>query len=578
MTRGNPVSGAEIRDALKRVLESEEFRSSPRIKDVLRYIVEKFLDGRPGDINETIIAYEVFNRRGDDPDSSGSVVRVTMARLRRKLSYYYQSAGTDDPIRIEITPGSYAPVFVRVGQDQTDAGGEAELPGTPMPGPANNGPVRRYRYLIAVLVLLVVASGFWIAESFLHEKHRRQYAAEPEPMPFVAVIGVDHEQNVGAFGRRFQMTLTSDLAKLSALRVMASGPGGSEQLLRMPLSEMASRFGLSHFVTGVHVLDEGGFELDVQLQETTTSEIVWAERYTGQMDDLDGLLEKVVDEIASALSVVVEPDEIKRIALGHSDNRTAVTLFSNAMRSLYPPDQVGRTRAAIDMLLEVTRLDPEFAGGYAGLSLAHAQLVLYRHSDDPDTDLKKAVDYARSAVEVDANYGFGHSALGYAYAVGGDRQKAVVESYRAVTLEPSDPITQMRFAAVLCLAGRHQEALRAINETLRLDPLKPRTPYRNLRGVILYNLGRYQEAAKSFDENVALDGPRATWIQLIHAMSHIQIGDEREALNLLNQVVGKFGNATPDYWLDIWLTAPGSAEDAKRKLSAIGWNDVSGDG
>ncbi|WP_417671504.1 hypothetical protein [Roseibium sp.] len=577
MTQADPVSESEIRDALERVLESEEFQSSPRIKDVLRYIVEKMLEGRSDEIHEPIIAYEVFNRTSDDPDSSSSVVRVTMARLRRKLSHYYQSAGVDDPIRIEISAGSYAPVFHRVGREEVDIQEIAPTVDAAEQVVAGRKLLSRAHKLLIVLgVILIAVSSFLVAEFVLHERYREHYEGDTSEMPFVAVVGLDHKQETGELGRRFQMALTSDLANLSALRVMAPGPGGSEQLLHMTLAEMRASFGLSHFISGVYVVNQDELQFDVQLQATKTSQILWAERYAGHLDNFDGFLAHTVSDIATALSVVVDPDETKRISLNHTSNRSAITLFSNAMRSLYPPDQPGRTFAAIEMFKEVTVLDPTFAGGFAGLALAHAQLVLYQHSSDPDSDLKKAIGYADEAIKVDPDYGFGHSAKGYAYSVMGDHHRSVVESYRAVTLAPSDPISQMRFAVVLCLAGRHEDALVAIDETLHLDPLKTRTPYRNLRGVILYNLGRYKDALAAFDENVSLRGPRAGWIKLIHAMTYARLGMNERAIGLLQEAKGALGRVPAEYWLDVWFSVPGAADEAKADLVKLGWDDLPG--
>ena len=103
------LSALAIREAMERVLSSQEFHDSDRLQAILRYVVEETLADRADGIKETTIAMEVFDRDLSEDSEHSSIVRVSAARLRRKLSYYYASSGQNDPIRIEIATGSYVP-------------------------------------------------------------------------------------------------------------------------------------------------------------------------------------------------------------------------------------------------------------------------------------------------------------------------------------------------------------------------------------------------------------------------------------------------------------------------------------
>ena len=52
----------------------------------------------------------VFGRDDSFDPQTDPVVRLEARRLRRALEHYYLTAGRDDPIRIEIPKGGYAPV------------------------------------------------------------------------------------------------------------------------------------------------------------------------------------------------------------------------------------------------------------------------------------------------------------------------------------------------------------------------------------------------------------------------------------------------------------------------------------
>lgn len=101
----------EARAALARVLGSEEFVSSPRLADFLRYVVETTLAGRSDEIKGYTIAVEALGRPTTFDPQSDPIVRVEATRLRRALERYYTGAGAGDAIEIVIPKGAYVPLF-----------------------------------------------------------------------------------------------------------------------------------------------------------------------------------------------------------------------------------------------------------------------------------------------------------------------------------------------------------------------------------------------------------------------------------------------------------------------------------
>lgn len=115
------VNPSEVEAQLQRILASPTFVGSPRSAQFLRFCVFRGATGAAVDLKETTIAVEVFNRPpGYDPKSD-PIVRVHARRVREKLDQYYQTAGHDDPIRIDLPKGGYVPRFSRtLPQRKTD--------------------------------------------------------------------------------------------------------------------------------------------------------------------------------------------------------------------------------------------------------------------------------------------------------------------------------------------------------------------------------------------------------------------------------------------------------------------------
>src|SRR5215510_14500852 len=78
----------QLQAIAEHVCRSETFRSSPRLRDFLRYLVKRQAEG--GHAKETLIGVEFFQRDpGFDPHRD-PIVRVEAHRLRRRLREYYQ--------------------------------------------------------------------------------------------------------------------------------------------------------------------------------------------------------------------------------------------------------------------------------------------------------------------------------------------------------------------------------------------------------------------------------------------------------------------------------------------------------
>ncbi|QCO17439.1 hypothetical protein D3869_19650 (plasmid) [Azospirillum brasilense] len=97
-------------------MTSDHFDASDRNRRFLRYVVEECLEGRAQQIKAYCIAVSVFNREPSFDPQSDPIVRLEAGRLRRSLDHYYLTAGRDDPIRIVVPKGGYAPRFERQNQ------------------------------------------------------------------------------------------------------------------------------------------------------------------------------------------------------------------------------------------------------------------------------------------------------------------------------------------------------------------------------------------------------------------------------------------------------------------------------
>src|SRR5215468_399061 len=98
-------------EELERVLSSDCFARTEGLSRLLRFLVERQLEGRGSELKESLIGVEVYGRKPDYDPKLDSTVRSEMARLRARLSQYYSTEGRQDLLVIELPKGGYVPSF-----------------------------------------------------------------------------------------------------------------------------------------------------------------------------------------------------------------------------------------------------------------------------------------------------------------------------------------------------------------------------------------------------------------------------------------------------------------------------------
>jgi hypothetical protein len=107
------VTPEERRECAERICSSHELKRSARLRDLLRYIVQRSIDQEDCAISEREIGVHVFGRNENYDNTADNIVRVNASELRKRIGVYYSSEGLNEPVLLEIPRGSYTPHFAR---------------------------------------------------------------------------------------------------------------------------------------------------------------------------------------------------------------------------------------------------------------------------------------------------------------------------------------------------------------------------------------------------------------------------------------------------------------------------------
>lgn len=105
------MDAERVRAEVSRILASAAFADAERASNFLRFVVDRTLEGRAGEIKEFVIAVEVLGRTSSFDSKTDPIVRVEAGRLRDRLSSYYENEGKEDLVLISLPKGGYVPEF-----------------------------------------------------------------------------------------------------------------------------------------------------------------------------------------------------------------------------------------------------------------------------------------------------------------------------------------------------------------------------------------------------------------------------------------------------------------------------------
>lgn len=437
---------AEIRAQLERILSDFASSGANRRSRLLRYLVEQTLEDRAESLKESVIATEVFDRSPDYDPQIDSVVRVEVGRLRARLAEYYEKAGADAPVRIEIPRGAYRPVFIF-------------REAAPEPAPAAAARKGSWVWIAAGAAVAIVAAVLvW----------RLRSVAPPTPpaiavLPFLNLSG-DASNEYLADG--ISEELTETLAEFNDLRVVARTSAFQYKGKSIDVGEIGRNLRANAVLEGSVVRRGDQLRVIAQLIRTSDGYHLWSHSYDVDLAGLaqveSGIARASRDKLSPAAAAA--PPEIAA-----ARNPEAHDLY---MRAVYEFNQrtEASTRQAMDLARQATEKDSRFAQPYVVMAAGESQLAQFQ-AESPHAGAERAWQYIAKALAVDPGNSGAHAQKALlAYTDQWDWPQAERE-FKLALAAGSHGSAENLYGWCLITRGRFEEARRRLQLAAELDPL-----------------------------------------------------------------------------------------------------------
>jgi DNA-binding SARP family transcriptional activator len=386
-------------------------------------------------------------------------------------------------------------------------------------------------------------------------------------MPFVdqsAVIGIH-----GGIADALAHDVTARLAKLRSLFVIAQGSVFALRDRRVGPEDAGRMLNVDYIVSGFVQRRGERLGVTVQLAETRSARIVWAETFNQKLDDAFLVLDEIGNRIVASIASEIETIERNRAILKPPNSLDAWEAHHRGLWHMYRFNKADNERAR-HFFETAIRLDPTFARAYAGLSFTHFQSAFQGWAGRAG-EVDRAFAAAGQSLMADDRDPTAHWAMGRALWLRGRHDQSIVELEQAVDLSPNFAQGHYTLAFVHSQAGDPGVAIASSDLSRHLSPYDPLLfAMLGARAMALARLGRFEEAADWGVKAAARPNAHAQ-IRAIAAFSLALAGRLDEARGQLAAI----HETLPNYGVGDFLTAMQFApedealfRDAARRIGA----------
>jgi adenylate cyclase len=469
--KSSPPSHEVISHQLERMLGSPDLNATPQQSALLKYVVNQTLAGNADTIKGYTVATEVFGRRSDFDQSIDPIVSIQASRLRRAMERYYETAGKNDPICIDIPKGGYVPTF------------DEQLPGD--------------QPIAAEQAAAVGAMAAWPS-----------VLVRP-----LANLSADPEDNYLAIGLTAE--LAHALSHYREIRVLEA-PHRDQ---KSPPPEMDFDF----IIDGHVRRDPAGVRVAIRLSDAQRGLRIWSDKYQGDLEAAKMI--SFQEDVAAEAAVRVAGGNavIPRHLSGLCRNKVVPDLTTYEAMLRYWEYYTLRTRQsyvrAIGALEHAVAHEPSCGQAWSMLASLYADNYCLEIVDLPTT-LEKAAAFAEKGVSLDPTNRCARMILAYVRFVEDKLQEARHEAKTAYRLCPNSLMVLDIIGWVMALAGEWKRGENYIKKAMQLNPYH--RPW--VRHALLLNWFKEEDYEKAYQESLHFMMPESHWDQLLKASACGHLG------------------------------------------------------
>jgi len=358
-------------------------------------------------------------------------------------------------------------------------------------------------------------------------------------LPFTNMSG-DPEQEY--FSDGISEDIITDLSKIAGLMVIARNSSFAYKGRSVDVRTVGRELGVQSVLEGSIRRSGNRARITAQLIDATSGGHLWGARYDRDLTDIFEVQDDVTRRIVDALKVTLSPAEKERLADTKTPNLTAYDYVLRGREFMLGNERSRETfEQATTYFKKALEHDPDYSQAYACLGFAHIFDYQNRWTDDPDSSLLLAKQYARQAIDKDPNEPLARCVSAMAASLEKDLDQARSEIDVALSLNPNFALAHNLRGSNRIYSGQPLDAIPELEQGMRLDPALS-SQFLHFLGMAYLLAGKYETAAALLKQRILLV-PQTDFSRALLASALGHLGELEEA----RRIWGELKEINPSY-------------------------------
>jgi len=295
--------------------------------------------------------------------------------------------------------------------------------------------------------------------------------------------------------------LIADLAGIKALSVISRTSAMLFKGTDKDLPTIGRELGVRYVLEGSVRKAGSSLRITAQLVDAENDTPLWSEKYSGSLEEVFEVQERVSREIVRALDITLTSDESRRLAERPIEDLRAFELYLQARQEIrrFDVKALGRAAKLVSQAVEIEGKTPPLVFLEALAKVAQAKAGV---NPDP-RQLEEAEAQALALLEDMPELPQAHALLGSISYERGHLPEAVWHCKRALEGTSNDPEAFLYLGASYMAAGQPELGLDAGQRMVECDPLASISWM--IRGAAFWFVGRFEEAVPDLERSLELD-------------------------------------------------------------------------
>src|SRR5216110_2042237 len=282
-------------------------------------------------------------------------------------------------------------------------------------------------------------------------------------LPFNNMSG-DPEQEY--FSDGITEDIITDLSNISGLFVVARNTAFTYKGKPVKVQQIAQELGVRFILEGSVRKAGSRVRVTGQLINGKDGGHVWAGRFDRDLTDIFAIQDEITRGIVEQLKVKLLPQEKKSISQTPTDNVEAYTYYLRG-RQFMQRGSKSFYKAAREMFVKATELDPSYARAYAGI--ADCDTLLYLRTTEP-ISFEAILALSEKALALDNGLAEAHASRGAALSAVKRYKEAEAEFEKAISLDPNSFEAHYFYARACVFQGKIEQATALFERAAAIKP------------------------------------------------------------------------------------------------------------